>query len=168
MTGNKNNLWERWNRTAPDDSPINIHGLARYLSMTVDQLADRVERYPRKWSKLRDCWEYVPSEVMEVVLRESDEIKRRLAENPAADLRVYAIQCVENGLIKLGVSNDPKRRLVALSCQSPVEMVLLASRPGGYQMEKELHKRFAEHRRRGEWFAPHADILAWVAECPTD
>lgn len=164
----RNELWDRWHRTGPDDSPLNIYELANYLSMTVDQLADRVKSYPRKWNKQKDCWEYIPSEVMEVVLRESDELKRRLAENPPAELRVYAIQCVENGLIKIGVSNLPKRRLADLSSQSPVEMVLLASRPGGYQMERELHKRFAEHRRRGEWFAPHADILAWVAECPID
>lgn len=47
---------------------------------------------------------------------------------------------------------------------------LIGVRAGDLEAEAELHAAFAEHSIRGEWFAPHDDILAYIeqnCEIPT-
>jgi len=55
-------------------------------------------------------------------------------------------------LVKIGYSNDPKRRLAMLSTGCPTECRLIGVMPGDKAKESELHKRFASERVRGEWF----------------
>lgn len=73
---------------------------------------------------------------------------------------VYFIQAGTDGLIKIGYSSDPKRRLANL--QSPVPLRLLATMRGGRKLERRLHKKLAAHRKHGEWFEPHRDVLAII------
>lgn len=79
-----------------------------------------------------------------------------------AERHVYFVQA-ENGLIKIGVSNDPRARLRSLQTGSPVDLTLLGAAPGrGREMEAELHERFAAHRVRGEWFQPAPELIAYI------
>lgn len=74
---------------------------------------------------------------------------------------VYFIQAA-SGPIKIGRAADARVRLAEIQTGSHEELVLLATVPGGRVVERQLHQRFAEHRIRGEWFAPAADILAEI------
>lgn len=64
--------------------------------------------------------------------------------------------------IKIGMAKDAQRRLTVLQTSHPDELELVAVCEGGRELENEYHRRFRPFRVRGEWFAPHADILAEI------
>lgn len=76
--------------------------------------------------------------------------------------RVYFIRCQD--FVKIGYATDVRRRLAAIQISSPYEVTLLAECKGGSRLECELHKRFAAHRVRGEWFHLTPDIQAYIDE----
>lgn len=73
---------------------------------------------------------------------------------------VYFIQA-SCGSIKIGRARNVLYRLNELQCGHPQELKLLAVALDG-RRETEYHRLFAEHRTRGEWFDPHADILSEI------
>lgn len=77
---------------------------------------------------------------------------------------VYFIQGVDGGPIKIGRSQDPKRRLRALQPGSPAELRLLCTIPGTAGVESALHCELADWRLHGEWFAEDAPGLAQIIE----
>lgn len=81
---------------------------------------------------------------------------------------VYFIGQSGGGAIKIGRSKSPGRRLADLSVASPVALELLATTPGGQEVERELHKLFRDHHLRGEWFAPHSALLAFIERLKSD
>jgi len=80
-----------------------------------------------------------------------DDLFVTAAENGRAGW-VYAIRSRDTGLIKLGMSRDPKRRLRDLSTASSSELELLWSHGGGLSLEAFLHRYFTARHVRGEWF----------------
>jgi hypothetical protein len=73
--------------------------------------------------------------------------------------RAYFGRRVEDdgtALIKIGCSIDPAARCHSLRAE------LLASEPGGIPRERELHLLFARAHVHGEWFAPDAELLAYI------
>lgn len=77
----------------------------------------------------------------------------RLPKQRPADCRsVYFVRAA-NGLVKIGVSADPRGRLKSLQTASPVRLELALVLPGqGADGEAALHARFAAYRSHGEWF----------------
>lgn len=73
---------------------------------------------------------------------------------------IYFIRCKATGLVKIGLSGNPRSRLSKMQSDSPGELEVLGIEPGGLERERALHNRFADHRIRGEWFSPTAEILA--------
>lgn len=67
-----------------------------------------------------------------------------------------------NGPIKIGYATRIVFRLRDLRLANAYHLELLASVVGPLSLEREYHRRFAEHRLHGEWFAPHPDILAEI------
>jgi hypothetical protein len=67
-------------------------------------------------------------------------------------MSVYFISARELDLVKIGYAFNPVRRYNHLRTFSPVELTLEGAIPGGYEKERELHRRFALARARGEWF----------------
>jgi hypothetical protein len=75
----------------------------------------------------------------------------------------YFIQAISGGLIKIGyTSKDPALRLRDLQTGSPHELRVIATIPGN--VERQLHVQFQEFRRHGEWFQPHADLVAYIRD----
>lgn len=78
---------------------------------------------------------------------------------------VYFIQQGKGGPIKIGISTNPHKRLVALQIGSPVQLKLLAvmntNHPG---TEHLLHRRFSHLRMAGEWFEPEQELLEYISE----
>lgn len=67
-----------------------------------------------------------------------------------------------DGLIKIGCTRgSADQRMKFIRCD------LLATEPGLFTRERELHKRFAHLLARGhEWFKPGADLIDYIAALP--
>jgi hypothetical protein len=80
-------------------------------------------------------------------------IKKPHAEKEPKVKTVYLITS-ESGLSKIGVSGDVWERLKALQAMSPIELKLLGYKTvkRAVKLERELHARFKDRRRHGEWF----------------
>lgn len=78
---------------------------------------------------------------------------------------VYAIRS-ECGLIKIGWSNNPAKRLSKIQSDAPRKCELVGSIPETREHEKSLHLRFSAFRERGEWFREEGDVAAFVAGLP--
>lgn len=76
---------------------------------------------------------------------------------------IYFIQADIGGLIKIGYAADIPKRLNAMQMGCPVQLVVLAQCRGTGTYERELHQRFAGHRRHGEWFEPVPELLELIA-----
>jgi len=84
----------------------------------------------------------------------------------AEDL-VYFI--TDGDFTKIGVSNDPKKRLANLQTSNPKRLHLIGTLRGGYSLEKRLHAHFAERRVSGEWFKlEEADIKPFFEAPPEE
>lgn len=59
-----------------------------------------------------------------------------------------------HGFYKVGISNDPERRLKSLQTASPYELELVATvdTENSNGLESLLHDRFAKYHYRDEWF----------------
>lgn len=67
---------------------------------------------------------------------------------------VYAIRNKHTGRIKLGISENPERRLKELQIGNDCELELLAYREAAnrFKDEKAIHNKHQHLRVRGEWF----------------
>lgn len=81
-----------------------------------------------------------------------------------APRQIYFIQSVGGGPIKIGVSDDPRRRLADLQVGSPAVLRLIGTAAGDQRREAALHRRLAEHRLHGEWFTDAPEVFAAIAE----
>ena len=99
----------------------------------------------------------------------------RLSSARRTEKLVYFIEEPFTGLIKIGISNDPWRRLFELGGQPRFEIVAIES--GGEPREAHLHHRFGKfnvcrcdafwpYRRylphESEWFVPATELLAYI------
>lgn len=76
---------------------------------------------------------------------------------------IYFIQKGRGGSIKIGKSNDPSQRLIALQTGSEEPLRMLATIPGDEAEEKSLHLIFKPYRVSGEWFEPSHAILNYIS-----
>lgn len=75
---------------------------------------------------------------------------------------VYFTQHPETGAVKIGCSAHLERRFAQLRCDMKADLQLLASVPGDFHDEERLHRQLASHRRVGEWFNPHPEVMAVI------
>lgn len=54
--------------------------------------------------------------------------------------------------VKVGYSNNPKRRLDNIRVASPIEVQMIALVPGSIDDERDMHDKISHLRIRGEWF----------------
>ena len=75
---------------------------------------------------------------------------------------VYAIRNKHTGRIKLGISENPERRLKELQIGNDCELELLAYREAAnrFKDEKAIHNRHQHLRVRGEWFDTPVAVAA--------
>lgn len=89
-------------------------------------------------------------------------VEYREIEIAAVTQLVYFIQVGEGGPIKIGIAQNPQARLSSLQTGHHDTLFIRAIGHGGAEQERAYHATFAQHRLRGEWFEPHADILAEI------
>lgn len=82
-------------------------------------------------------------------------------ERPKGRAKTYIARNPETGLLKIGRSVDPARRMEALKTGAGVlpEMLLVVDR----DIEGELHKQFARLRAYGEWFKDDGSIAEFIS-----
>lgn len=68
------------------------------------------------------------------------------------------------GYYKIGRSNEPVERFRKFDVMLPYDMKVIAliETKDMHKLEKELHKRFAEWRVRGEWFALNPQQVLFI------
>lgn len=72
---------------------------------------------------------------------------------------VYFVQRGENGPIKIGRSNNIKRRLSEFQVSNAEPMNILLALKGGRDLERAFHIKYDPYRQSGEWFAPVSHLL---------
>jgi predicted GIY-YIG superfamily endonuclease len=81
---------------------------------------------------------------------------------------VYLIQSVDNGLYKIGISKNPKRRLLELQTGNgeKLKIVHLFESEHPTTLETALHNRYSHISKRGEWFNFDLEIeVNFLSEC---
>jgi hypothetical protein len=68
------------------------------------------------------------------------------------------------GLCKIGVSENPDSRVVALSATQPHEVELIKVRRKAGHLEPIIHRLLKPLRQRSEWFECRIDFAAWICE----
>ena len=66
---------------------------------------------------------------------------------------LYIIQSDVTGMIKIGRSKDPQKRLKQLQTGNPNKLKLIAEFKGEGWKENYLHERLKSYRLEGEWFS---------------
>ena len=77
---------------------------------------------------------------------------QRTASKAQRQTHVYVIKSSSSKLVKIGYAAKPEQRARELQTGSPGKLTVAWSLPGHEQLERELHRRFADHRKNGEWF----------------
>ena len=85
-------------------------------------------------------------------------------EKNNSDFFIYFIQSEKGGAIKIGLSKNPEERLNELQTSTPYKLKLLAKIKGDISKERELHRRFARYRIRGEWFEASNELLSYIEQ----
>jgi hypothetical protein len=94
---------------------------------------------------------------------DEDEAERLdpASKDDAPGAVVYFIRA-QRGRVKIGTTTKLGSRMRSLRTMSPDPIELLAVIPGGRSIEAQLHTRFARHRKHGEWFDAHPDLLEYI------
>lgn len=75
---------------------------------------------------------------------------------------IYFARDTGCGLIKIGYSRKPAKRIAGLSYELKRPVRLLAVARGSRRTERHLHDLFIEDRYEGEWFFPSPALDALV------
>jgi hypothetical protein len=78
--------------------------------------------------------------------------------------RLYVVRDKESGAVKIGVSQNARKRASELQVASPRPLALVVDVPAPKGFEKFLHALLAADRLKGEWFNPSPRVLEAVAE----
>lgn len=71
------------------------------------------------------------------------------------------VYLISHGLeyVKIGFTDNIKQRISHLQGFTPVKLNLLRLVKGSYDDEQNIHAKFKQHHRNGEWYYVHQDIL---------
>ena len=92
------------------------------------------------------------------------QIKRKKQELKRG--AVYFLRADGKGNVKIGFTTDIDNRIKTLSTGHFSNLILVAIVPGVPADERELHKRFAKYRVRGEWFKVIGELKTYLASLP--
>ena len=81
---------------------------------------------------------------------------------------VYLIQSIDSGLYKIGISNNPNKRLKQLQTGNGESLKLIHSFKSNYpnKLETALHNRYSHLKKINEWFNFDLSIeVNFINEC---
>jgi hypothetical protein len=83
-----------------------------------------------------------------------------LARGWAHHCRPFVYFAERDGLIKIGTSANVPQRMRTLRA------TLLALKPGGREMERQMHRTFAQWAVGGEWFEDCPELRVFISWLP--
>lgn len=75
---------------------------------------------------------------------------------------LYVIRRRDTHEVKIGTAIDPIARLKVLQTAHGADLELVATAPANAFTEPEAHARFAEYRKKREWFYEAPAITRWI------
>lgn len=75
---------------------------------------------------------------------------------------VYFIQYGKTKRVKIGTAENVAKRLSGIRTSSPGDYKLLATVPGDYVVEAEMHRRFRKYWIKREWFSLEGSLAKFV------
>lgn len=81
---------------------------------------------------------------------------------PKSEPVVYFLKNSDTGRIKIGFSDNLRRRLMSLGNEGNFEPELLGIVEGGRDVERQLHNQFRQYRYANEWFDPGPELLEYI------
>jgi hypothetical protein len=89
------------------------------------------------------------------------------ADRKSKLLKLYIIRAGKGSRFKIGISRNPKSRLLELQTGSALSLKLVAVVVASVKHEREAHRILAPWRRHGEWFdlGGEADCFTLRAQC---
>ncbi len=137
-------------------------GLERLLSRGVVETGNDCLIVPR-FIEAQEATMTPATRQKESRLRRRDELRAGL-DPLARETVIYFVQSEHGGPIKIGRTDDLAMLLVNLQGSRPDKLTILAAAHGTVEQERELHRRFAATREKGEWFAPTEELLHIVRQ----
>lgn len=104
-------------------------------------------------------WQSRPTRVLSLAIARLIETESPAEHAARGPMVTYFIR--EAGVIKIGRSTNPLKRLSALQVSTPAKLVLLGVCD---EPEADVQRRFQELRVHGEWFQATPELLAWVSQ----
>lgn len=143
-------------------------GLARILNLSADEVREALdvleapdgdssseEAGGRRILRVQGGWQ---------VVNYTKYREKREESGPPKVAKPTLVYFARSGdAIKIGCSQNPWSRLTELRTGSPVGVELIATMPGSFELEKQLHLRFAKLRINREWFRADDELVAYVA-----
>jgi len=74
---------------------------------------------------------------------------------------IYFVQALTGGPIKIGFSDNVRRRMSELRSANGQHLVLLGVMDGGKSLEQHLHTKFK--RLQGEWFDATPELFTFIS-----
>ena len=95
----------------------------------------------------------------EKVAKANAEEAARRAARLAVPQKVYVIG--SGSYVKIGIARDVRKRVSMLQISSPVPLTVIKlwECDDAYEVERRLHKKYAEFKTSGEWFAMPESVL---------
>ena len=128
-----------------------------------DHLASKasIEHGKELSGQVRICQRCASDNIKEERQRVAELLQEQEKASVSAGGCVYLMRAEGTELCKIGVSMNPKERLKTISSSSPFDISLLSTISGGYETEKQLHKKYENLglRVKNEWFRLTDDIL---------
>jgi len=75
---------------------------------------------------------------------------------------IYFIRESDRERVKIGLSENPKKRIKALQTSSPTKLDLLKVIEGDETKEYYLHNKFKDYHIKGEWFLLSHELLNYI------
>lgn len=123
--------------------PIRAHRLWAGVSLTGDEQAEIIRACNRLQSEMLE-WSANPN------------VRRPKISKG----EVYFVG--EGMAVKIGFTEDVKRRFSSLQCDHHAELTLLATIPGPPSREAELHRQFRHLHIRGEWYRLEDELRDFI------
>ena len=82
--------------------------------------------------------------------------------------KIYLIRSQEESYYKIGISNNPIKRLKELQTGNPTQLKIISAYPSEYAnlIEKTLHRRYSHLKKEGEWFyMSNENEVSFINEC---
>ncbi len=83
-------------------------------------------------------------------------------------MKIYLIKSLDDGSYKIGVSNNPDKRIKQLQTGNPSELQILCVYESeiAFKIERVLHNTYGIDKRQGEWFdLSIKDEYFFISEC---